>query len=221
MPSNSDAQAADAGSAKKLSAAEIARDWQRQQGTTGPSRAYVSACIKKGCPTDSFDAAWDWRVKNSKYGVGYRSKGGKTTQAGDVESPAESVAEPPATPKIASLNALESSLKAAIQMEEIAHRNALALKTEAAIRAYNNARDGRFEAERAFREEMERRRILVPLDEAKQLGRKGWDVMLPALRALGSRVGGDANPVDAVRAAGVIDREVEGIIAQAEAAYAA
>lgn len=230
MPTESEPSASteSAPSSEKLTAAAIARDWQQRQGTSGPSRAYVSSCIKKGCPTNSLEAAWEWRVANSKYGVGYRSAGaGVGTPAESEVSPTESPPEetsksPPESslPKVADLSSLESSVAAAVEMEEAAFTNAKAAKTEAAIRAYNNARDGRFAAERAYREEMERRGILVPMEEAKSLGRKGYDVMLPALRSLGSRIGGTVNPSDAVRAADVIDREITAIIAQAEAAYA-
>lgn len=59
----------------KLTATEIARDW-------GTSRAYVSRCIQRGCPVVSLEEARAWRVANSRYGVGYRSK--KKGEGGDV-----------------------------------------------------------------------------------------------------------------------------------------
>jgi len=206
-------------SASRCSAADIARDW-------GVSRAYVSKCKAKGCPTDSLEAARAWRSENAKYGVGYRSKA------------APSDAPPPTTPAAASsspepvrslnLTSLKDSLNAAIQVEQEAHRLVADAQRncektsilEARIRAYNNARDGRFNAERAFREEMERQNVLVPLDEAKALGRKGYDVMIPALRAVGSRIAPDCNPQDPLLAKRLIDAEIEAIIAQAREVYA-
>jgi hypothetical protein len=37
---------------------EISRDWQ-----TAPS--YVAKCVKRGCPTDSFENARAWRTANA------------------------------------------------------------------------------------------------------------------------------------------------------------
>lgn len=215
---------------KGLTAAAIARDWQMRQGTSGPSRAYVSTCIKRGCPATSFEAAWAWRVENAKYGVGHRSKRAPgapapVTSVPISQIPREETMRPPPIERdgppepVESLQSLEDSLAAAINMEGRAYWSATSLGTEAAIRAYNNARDGRFEAERSYREEMERRKILVPMRLAMDLGRKGYDVLMPALRALGSRIGGDVSPENPVRAADVIDREITVLLAQAKAAY--
>jgi len=207
----------------RCSAADIARDW-------GVSRAYVSKCKAKGCPTDSLEAARAWRNENAKYGIGYRSKTGANSPE-DAEPKASATAPPVSTiSPVQSLNltSLKDSLNAAIQVEQEAHRLVLdAQRTsektsilEARIRAYNNARDGRFNAERAFREEMERQNILVPLSEAKAIGRRAYDVMLPALRAIGSRIAPDCNPTDPLIAKRLIDAEVEAVIAQAREVYA-
>lgn len=218
---------------KKVSAAEIAGDW-------GTSRAYAAQRIKAGCPTDSLEAAREWRVKNSKYGVGYRSKMKAQPAASASASPAvrppaakgelpdrpklnvelgdEEDERLPETPDVATLR---RSLQAAVEMEWLAFGQAIANPSEARIRAYNQARDGRFTAEKAYREELERRRVLVPLVEAMSLSRKGYDVLKPALLAMGARIGGNCNPANPASAAAEIDREVAAILRQAEGAYAA
>lgn len=201
---------------KKLTAAEIARDW-------GTSRAYVSARIKAGCPTTTLEAARTWREENSRYGVGYRSKGKPKPGDGDAELPLSATKRERDAdlPAATDLTALQSSVKAAIQMETVAYGNALAKNTEANVRAYNNARDGRFAAEKAYREEMERRKILVSMDEAKALGRRGYDILLPKLRALGSQIAADCNQEQPLQAMRVIDHAIASILAMAEQAYAA
>lgn len=229
-----------------LSCAEIARDW-------GTSRAYVSKCVGKGCPTSSLEAAREWRQNNATYGVGYRSKSrpkqtsekrSETSTLDENESPPPEnrVGESPppgSSPPIADsirvsrssvdLRSLESSLQAAIVVEQEAY--SLVRKAqeeegktsvlEARIRAYNSARDGRFAAERAFREEMERQRVLVPLAEAKALCRRGYDVIVPLLRSLPKNASALCNPSEPLHAARILEREVEAIIAQAQAEYAA
>lgn len=106
-------------------------------------------------------------------------------------------------------------------MEGAAYAQAIGTKTEQTIRAYNCARDGRFVAEKAVREELERRKILVPLDEAKRLGRRGYEIMLPELLSLGARIAGEVNPSNPVLAASKIDHAMSNIIARAQESYAA
>lgn len=226
MPGNSDSIETGSTPKKELSAAEIARDWQVRQGTKGPSRQYVSGEIKKGCPQTSFDAAWQWRVEHAKYGIGHRSKREPGTPAPVTsvpvpQEPREASMTPPLPDEpeehepVASLLPLENSLAAAIDMEERAYRLAVALGTEASLRAYNTASGGRFDAERSYREEMERRKVIGPMSEAMEIGRKPFDVLLPGLYSLGGRIAGEISPENAVHAATVIDREVKALVAQA------
>ena len=191
----------------KISAAEVARAW-------GTSRAYVSKCVKRGCPLDSQEAANAWRVENSRYGVGYRSRG--ANEAADEH--------PPKTPRVrrsGRVSTIEQSLEGAIRVEA----EALRLVTEAQrdgydnlisvrIAAYNKARDGRMEAEKAVLEYKEREKILVPWDAVVERVRKLLVPLLVRFRTVGRRAGPQANPLDSLHAELVVNGEVEAAIAE-------
>lgn len=217
--------------AKKLTPSEIGRDW-------GTSRAYASKCIGKGCPTDSLDAARRWRVEHSKYGVGYRSKGG----AGEGGSPVAPVSSPTGNaPKekerggngtsrteLRDLSSIEASLCAAIEVEQEAHRlviEAQKAKTDTIlsvrIAAYSKAQANRLEAEERVQKYLLAQNILVPFTVAKAEARKGYDAIIPQLRALSKNAGPLCNPENALRATRILEQQIEAIIAQAAKEYAA
>jgi len=207
-------------SEKAPSAADVARDWRC-------SRAYVTKLVKKGCALTSLAAARKWREENARYGVGYRSKSAAKPEAPQTGS--QKAAPPKDAPNVQArdLTTLDASLAAAIEVEQEAHRLvAVAQKAQndaliaVRIAAYNKARDGRFATETAYREELERRRVLVELNEAKAIARKGYDVMVPLLRALSKNAGPLCNPSDPLHASRILEQQIEAIIAQAEKEYA-
>jgi len=213
----------------KLRPADIARHWEC-------SRAYVSSRIKLGCPTDSLEAADAWRLKNSKYGVGYRSKGAslrKDTPEQDVlppsnSSPSEDVAaaELPETKDLqvsdsGDLSLLESSRQAAIHVEEEAYRlvtQAQALKEDdiiaVRIAAFSKAQSGRMACETAVLDLKEREKSLVPMEEAKDFFKRIMQPLLTRLRSLPRRAARLVSPSDAVHAEEVLTREIEDAIAE-------
>lgn len=237
MPDASDTPQGGETPLQKFGPTEIARDWQRRQGTEGPSRAYASQCVKRGCPTHDLDAAWQWRIANSHYGEpGYRCKGAKNPSlasaaeivepkkpekgtipgGGELPSHPENTLPRPADPHLASL---WHSLDAAIRIEWLAGQNAFTVPSEQMIRAYNNARNGRYEAEKAYHDALERHRILVSMSEAMALGRRGYDILLPALHALGAKVAPDCARSEPAAIKAAIDREVSVILRRAEGAF--
>src|SRR5687768_15804624 len=64
-------------------------------------------------------------------------------------------------------------------------------------------------------------RLLVPMTEAKAVARRGYDVLLPQLRALAKNAGPLCNPESALRATQILERQIEAIIAAAEKEYGA
>lgn len=219
------------GPPKPLTPTQIAADWET-------SRAYTSKCIKNGCPTDSLESARKWRVENSKYGVGYRSKNAPSSPA-----PAESeAASPTGNPRKSAsqskssgspihsrdLSTIEASLAAAIEVEQEAHRLVLSAQMEkkdsilsVRIAAYNKAQANRLQAQEAVQKYLTVQRVLVPMAEAKAEARRGYDVIVPQLRALSKNAGPLCNPDNPLRAANILAQQVEAIIAQAEREYAA
>lgn len=219
------------GPEKPLTPTQIAKVW-------GCSRAYASKCIGKGCPTDSIEKANAWRVENSKYGVGYRSKGGPArplspdaSGAGtdDAERASQKKRDKDTSPtETRDLSSIESSLIAAIEVEQEAHRLVIEAQKErkdailsVRIAAYSKAQGNRLEAEERVQKYLLAQRILVPFTEAKAEARKGYDAIIPQLRALSKNAGPLCNPENALRATKILEQQIEAIIAQAAKEYAA
>jgi hypothetical protein len=197
-------------------AAEIARAW-------GTSRAYVSKCIKKGCPTDSIESASAWRAKTAKYGVGYRSKGAKTAAPEPAPEP-ETVEKRLVITSVMitrDLTSVDQSLEAAVEVEQEAHRLVMEAHRDqnddllaVRIQSYNKARDGRLQAEKMVVEYREKVGQLISLDAARALIQKAWGPHINRLRALPKRAALKVNPADDVRAEGVLVDEIESVIAE-------
>lgn len=227
MASDSDKPESVGGAPARLRPVDIARDW-------GTSRAYASKKVSEGCPTDSLEAARAWRQAHATRGIGTRSKLPPPAPDEISASPLVTSNAPPA-PSIVplalhvELASLESSLAAAITVEEQAHRlvneamrpGEKSSVLESRIRAYSVACKNRSEREAAVREELERRKIVVRMDEAKALFGRGLMDMVPKLRALGSMIGIRCNQDNPVLAADTIDAAVRSILASGERAYAA
>ena len=215
---------------KKEIVPQIAEAW-------GTSRAYVYKLKKRGCPVHDVEAAARWRDEHATRGTGYRSKGQSKAAA-----PSQSLRRDGAESANSSLSgnrrsederstdrvvaSLWDSVQAAVEIEGAALglvREAQRLKNDQVIAirisAYTKAQQGRFEAEKRYREEMERQKILVPLEDAKRIGRRAYDVMLPLLRALGKNIGPALSPSDPLAAAQKIDTAVEAIIRAGRGAY--
>ena len=212
-------------SEKPLTAAAIAREW-------GTSRAYVSKCIAKGCPTNSLEAAAAWRAAKAVYGVGYRSKSAKALAplpaalASAVDAAAAAANSQSDAPPLKDLSTVDQSLRAAIEVEQEAYRLAMEahkLQNDALlavrIQSYNKARDGRLDAERLVTEYLEKLGQLVSIDEAKAIIQRAWGPHLNRLRALAKRAALKVNPADDVRAEKVLVDEIEAVIAETRQAF--
>jgi len=122
---------------------------------------------------------------------------------------------------------LDEALFAAIEASDEATR----LLKEAMIEGKSNkvspllsihtkAIEARFRAEQSYRDELERRRILIPLTEAQDIARKGFDVIIARLTALPQNVAPRCNPQDPHRAMNLLEEAVAAIMEDARAAFA-
>jgi hypothetical protein len=93
-----------------------------------------------------------------------------------------------------------------------AARLAHSMEKSSALSIHNKALDQRFKAEKAYREEQERRNILVPRQEIIEICRRAMDQVLRALRKLPTETGPQCNPTDALLARSILEREVNKII---------
>ncbi len=193
---------------KIITAADIARDW-------GTSRAYVSKCLKKGCPNVSLEAAREWRVANARYGIGYRSKSAKSEPEPVAAAPV------PVEAPTRDLSTVDASLLAAIDVEREAYRlvqEAQRDRNDAQIsiriQAYNRAQSNRLDAERLVVEYREKTGELISLDAARALIHRAWSPHINRLRALPKRCALSVNPSDDIRAEKVLVDEIEAVIAE-------
>ena len=192
--------------------AAIAADW-------GTSVAYVSRMkSQKGCPVHSLEAARDWRAARARGGVGFRSK---------LLRPDDEPAAPPSRlPRRKSLKGMAESLAASIEIEEQAKylvEAAIAAssveKLPLLLQTYNKAKEGRMASEKMVLEIQEKARVLVPLDEAREMFAKGWGALLARLRGLPTILAPKVNPQDDVVAAEIIRQDIERAIADGQKAY--
>jgi hypothetical protein len=121
---------------------------------------------------------------------------------------------------------VEKSLKQAIEVErmsaevvEAAQVNPEKLVT--AINAYNKALANRMDAEKRVLEYQQARRLLIPLDAAKDLINLAWVPLLARLRSAPKRAAMKANPSDDTLAEQVFSEEIESAIAEGQASYVA
>ncbi len=80
--------------------------------------------------------------------------------------------------------------------------------------------DALFTAETAYREELERRRILIPLAEAMGIARRGYEIILQGLKVLPQTVASLCNPADPARAITALESECPAILEDAQMVYA-
>ena len=200
----------------RLSGAEIARHW-------GCTRQHAGNCIKKGCPTTSLEAADLWRLGNSRYGVGYRSKGIPQTDSSPKDLPISDLPSQPSEPLASipdsveavcgvpheELSSMEQSRNATIVVEEASYRlvrDAQRLMNDEKLiirtAAYNKAQMGRLQAEEMILKIMERLKLLVPMETTKSIMRRFFVPHLGSLdgfgRANASRIRNAESDAEAV-----------------------
>lgn len=216
--------------------AEIAGAW-------GTSRAYVYKLAKKGCPLHSIEAASAWRSANAKLGVGYRSRSpglpATPFMEGGLKGEAENGAQvaeqqPNRGPGSfrsyhktrVNVKTIEKSLRQAIEVERMAaevveNAQSNPEKLVTAINAYNKALANRMEAEKKVLEYHQARKVLIPIDVAKDLINRAWVPLLARLRSAPKRAAMKANPSDDTLAESVFKEEIEAAIKEGQDSYAA
>jgi hypothetical protein len=207
---------------------EISKDWK-----TG--RPYVCKCIKKGCPTDSFESARLWRQAHT-------TQRATTSPAQIAKQLAEenNDASPAACTRSRkhfkeNVNGTSSrsddrfadALASAIEAQKEAWRllkESMAegkdSKIGVRLAVHNKAVEALFKAAKEHREELERTRILIPLSEAMDLTRRGYDIILSRLRLLPPNAALRCNPTNPHHAMAILETECTEIIAEARRVYA-
>lgn len=191
--------------------ADIARHW-------GVSRPRVSKLVnKEGCPTNSLKAADRWR----------ESRGQKraATNKGDERMEKVAAGRPRAIKRPSKtgdslLDALNNAIAVAdgaFEEYELARVGKLPTRS-ARLSEHNKALDARLKAEKAYREELERRGVLVMKTEITEKCRRGLDSVLRRLNKLPQECGPQCNPSEPLMAVTVLQRAVDEIKGSAQMA---
>lgn len=193
---------------------QIAEAW-------GTSRPYVAMCKKQGCPTHTIAAATKWREANASKRVS------PTAKAPVAEKPAKgkkagrprSLPEPSKTGD-SLLDALNNAIYTA-DMAYVAYRDAVLTESPtmaARLSESSKATQVRIVVEKAYREEQERRGVLVPRPIIIERCRKGMESVLRMLNKLPSEQGPQCNPDNPIMAMKVLQRKVDEIKVATQAA---
>jgi transcriptional regulator with XRE-family HTH domain len=203
--------------------------------TFGVSRAYITKLVKKGMPLDSFEAAKFWRATNaskrattSPVQIAKQLQEEKDSDAPEARARQKKYsAKRPDGYRLPSGDSLKNALNNTIEASEEAFRllkeamiEEKDQKISARLAVFNKSSENRFKAESAYREDLERRRILIPLAEAMETARRGYEVILQRLKALPQNVAPRCNPTDPHRAISVLESECTAILGDAQKVYA-
>jgi hypothetical protein len=203
---------------REMKQAEIARAWK-------VGRAYVNELVrKKGMPIDTFKTMEDataWREMNAMRRKSPMAKPGpkfKRETGNEPEQPEQARGD----------GSLESALKATVRVAEQAESLVLGAMRQNSIpeippllSIHTKAIEARFSAERAYREEMERRGQLIDYTKATAEFRRGFDFLLIRARRIPQAQAPRCNPENPMLALGVLETAINSLIEEAQKEYAA
>lgn len=189
---------------------QIAKDW-------GVAPSYVDRCVKQGCPTDTFEAARMWREahrqRESRFVKPTVDPDG--TASGHVSN-GKSIPEELGDDFVL-------GTKEAVRQSWRYLREALiegkVQKIGAWMALHTRAVEANVKAEAMVREELERKRILIPLAEAQAMARKGFEIIIQRLSALPQNIAPRCNPGAPEHAMDILQTEVAGIMSDAQRAF--
>ena len=184
----------------------------------GVSQARVVQLIGLGMPKNSLKAADRWRAER---GTGKRAAtNSKTSKFADEPDEPKTMGRPksakqPSRTGDSLLDALLNSIAVADgAFEDYEYARIHRLGTRSVrLSEHNKAIDSRLKAEKAYREELERRRLIVPIQEAMDVCRRTMEPVLRRLKKIPAEVGPQVNPQDALTAVKILEGEVNAVIA--------
>lgn len=191
----------------------------------GVSQPRVVQLKKEGMPTNTIKAAKIWRNQQAKKREATNAK----SKSANLPPNAPTLrGRPMKVPKPSKtgdslLDALNNTITVADAAFKAYHyAMTKGLSTQSArLSEHNKAIDGRLRAEKAYREEMERRGILVLKSEITDKCRRGLDAVLRLLNKLPGEQGPQCNPHDPLMAVKILQKKVDEIKAAAQGAMQA
>jgi hypothetical protein len=196
------------------------------------SHQYISKLVKKGMPLSTFEAADLWREAHASSKPPTNPT--RIAQMMDEEvlhdscpdkSPQRLSKEKINRTKQPSGSTLEIALSNARHAADEAWRllgeamiEGRASKIQVLLSIHNKAVEALFTAESAYREELDRQKILIPLSEAQSMTTKVLGVIVSRLNALPHNVASRCNPTNAHIALSVLEDECASILKDAQQA---
>lgn len=195
---------------------DLAKHW-------GISRQAVSLRVKQGCPVTSIPAADKWwndrgrkrEATNCKFAAGEKPK----RKAGRPRS-----AKGPANTGDSLQDALANAITVADKSFELVEAALLEEndpRLSVRLSIHSKALETRFDAEKSYREEMERRNVLINYNKAAEEFRRGFDFLLTRMKRIPQTQAPRCNPSNPLLALGVLELAINGIIEDAQKEYAA
>ena len=206
---------------------DIAKNWQC-------AHSYVGKCVNNGCPTDSFKSARAWRKLHAskrattspkqlaKLVLQKKDDGSPEAREYQKEFPKDRPESTRLPTDIPIEDAVVNARQAAAEAWRLLSESMTANEDDligVRLSVHNKALEAFFKAESAYREELERRRILIPVAEAMEIARRGYEVILQRLKALPQNVSSRCNPTDPNRAMTVLESECTAILGDAQKVY--
>lgn len=187
---------------------EVAKDWNC-------SPSYVSECKSFGCPTTSLEEARKWRLENrsktSSSSAGDEGSGKKKLKIKRRPLTGDSITDSLAK-ALDAFDAISDLLFDAIERQ-----NAPKIATIASI--HNKALQAQMDAEKTVREELERRKVLVHLGEAKALATASFSAIIRRLDAMPQKLAAQVNKENSLLALDILTREARDIKEEASKAF--
>lgn len=180
----------------------------------GVSQPRVSQLFAEGCPNSSIEAVEKWRQE-----TGFKRVPTNTQTSKFADDPPRKGRKRTARKPSQTNDSLLDALKNAIAVSdgafldyEDARVNRLATRS-IRLSEHNKAVDMRLKAEKAYREELERRKLLVPIQEAMDICRRTMEPVLRRLKKIPQEVGPQCNPQDPLMAVKILEAEINSVIA--------
>lgn len=195
-----------------VSISAISKDWNC-------ARSYVQRCVKRGCPTESFEAARLWRQANQQRSRNPAKKADQNPTSDSEEVTHQNVSNWRQIPEEIGDDFIVGT-KEAVRQSWRYLREALiegkVQKIGAWISLHTRAVEANVKAESMVRGEMERQKILIPLSEAQSMGRKVVGVIVSRLNALPQTVAARCNLIDPQMTLAILEDECAAILKDAQ-----
>ena len=185
------------------------------------ARSYVQRCVKRGCPTESFEAARLWRQANQQRSRNPAKQAGQNPTPDAEELTHQNVASWQQIPEEIGDDFILGTKEAVRQSWKYLREALIEGKVQkigAWISLHTRAVEANVKAESMVREEMERQQILIPLSEAQSMGRKVVGVIVSRLNALPYNVASRCNLTDAQMTMAILEDECVAILKNAQQA---